>query len=252
MAMQGMTATDMEAFKRVNGCRYADQAVFFLNAMWPEVSKGEGKFGPFDPENHKSKDPLTPNKGDLCAEQVWKFAHKFAELDKRKLEGNSLDEFEAHKFLESLGETLTVIAMREKLRKIDLDSDNKMALMEYLVFRFEFKVKTLLDRPQGTNEELIKAEEALANVQKEIDAIETEKARLETASMQDGVKGNTAKAELAKLLAQDQLPLNRAIITAEAAVRKASKNPTSDSQGKLWWLDRSIQEAKKYKPKAKQ
>ena len=30
------------------------------------------------------------------------------------------DEFEAHKFLESLGETMTVIALRERLREIGI------------------------------------------------------------------------------------------------------------------------------------
>ena len=35
--------------------------------------------------------------------------------------GNELDEFQAHRFLELVGETLTVIALRDRLRKIDLD-----------------------------------------------------------------------------------------------------------------------------------
>jgi hypothetical protein len=56
------------------------------------------------------------------SENIWKFAQKFIELDdKKKAEGCELDEFQAHKFLESLGETLTVVALRERLRKIDLD-----------------------------------------------------------------------------------------------------------------------------------
>jgi len=251
--MADMTEADVNKFKDVvNAKKYKEQAVFFLNAFWPEISKGEGAFKPFDPEGNTSKDIWTPLKGESCAEQVWKFTHKFIELDKKKTDGCSLDEFEAHKFLESLGETLTVIAMRERLRKIDLDSDQKMALMEYFVFKFGFKVKTLLDRPQGTNEELIAAQNALEAVQAEIDKIEKEKTRLEVNSLQDGVKGNTAKAELAKLLGQDQLPLNRAIITAEAAVRKAAKTGSQDSLGKIWWMEREIAEAKKYKPKSKQ
>jgi len=226
MSMDGVDAKGMEKFKEVNAYSYQQQAIFFLNAMWVE---------------HKDE-----------AEKVWMFTQKMIEQDKRKAAGSSLDEFEAHKFLESLGETLTVIAMREKLRKIDLDSDGKMSLTEYLVFRFNVKVKVLLERPQGQNEQLLAAEVALQEVQTEIEKIEKEKARLEAASQQDGVKGNTAKAELAKLLGQDQLPLNRAIITAEAAVRKASKLGLADCLGKIFWMEREIAEAKKYKPKSKQ
>jgi len=94
---------------------YSDQAKIFLNAFWEEGLKGE-------------------------AEAVWKFTQKFIELDaKKKKEGHDLDEFEAHKFLESLGETMTVVALRERLRTIDLDSNNRMSLVEYLIFRYKKK-----------------------------------------------------------------------------------------------------------------
>ena len=42
-----------------------------------------------------------------------------ADLDiEKKKEGNGLDELKAHVFLEQVGETLTVRALREKLRKV--------------------------------------------------------------------------------------------------------------------------------------
>ena len=50
--------------------------------------------------------------------------------------GNELDEFQAHKFLDSLGETLTVVAMRDRLRQIDLDFNRRVALIEYLTVRY--------------------------------------------------------------------------------------------------------------------
>jgi hypothetical protein len=56
--------------------------------------------------------------------------------------GNELDEFQAHKFLESLGESLTVVEMRERLRKIDLDFNKRVALIEYLTVRYN-KVKKI-------------------------------------------------------------------------------------------------------------
>ena len=53
-----------------------------------------------------------------------------------------------HKFLESLGETLTVIQLREKLRKIDQDANGKMALLEYLAFKYSKSVQQVIDAPQ--------------------------------------------------------------------------------------------------------
>jgi len=109
--------------------KYDAQAKWVLNGFWKKL----------EPE----------------AESVWKFAQKFIELDSRKKEGNELDEFWSHKFLESLGETLTVIQLREKLRQIDLDANGKMALMEYLLFKYSITVKEAINAPQGGNQEEI-------------------------------------------------------------------------------------------------
>jgi len=51
------------------------------------------------------------------------------------------------------------------------------------------------------------------------------------------------------LLKADQLPLRKALISAEAAFRKAQKSKDVEAQGTLWWLNAELEEAKKYKPK---
>eukprot|EP00494_Astrolonche_serrata_P026010 UN26271 len=100
--------------------------------------------------------------------EIWNWAHLMADLDKKKGEnGHALDEFEAHRFLEKRGETLTVIAMRKRLAELDLDKDHCMSLLEYAVSAFkDVNLTTLMDRPQGTNKELEdatrKLEDALA------------------------------------------------------------------------------------------
>jgi hypothetical protein len=107
---------EAKKFLELTRMKYVDQAKWFLNGFWTEGAQEE-------------------------AENIWKYTHKFMELDKKKkAEGNELDEFEAHQFLEYLGETLTVIELREKLRKIDLDCNGKMALLEYFSFKYN-KVK---------------------------------------------------------------------------------------------------------------
>ena len=45
-------------------------------------------------------------------------------------------------------------------------------MLEYLLWRYKKTVVELLKRPQGTNEEMAKAEAALKEVQKEIKKIE--------------------------------------------------------------------------------
>jgi len=218
---------DMEQFKQVEKRNYANQGIFFLNAFWVECS------------------------GD--AERIWLFCQKFHELDNvNGKEGNDLDEFWSHKFLETLGETMTVLQMRDVLKQIDVDNNKRMSLLEYLLYRYKQTIKELLKRPQGTNEELARAQQALAAVQAEIDKIEKKKSELEAASSGGGVKAMQAKNELSQLLVADPTDLNRTLLTAEAAVRKAQKLGGAAAQGALFWIDRDLQEVKKYKPKSKQ
>eukprot|EP01102_Stenamoeba_stenopodia_P001804 TRINITY_DN1163_c0_g1_i1.p1 TRINITY_DN1163_c0_g1~~TRINITY_DN1163_c0_g1_i1.p1 ORF type:complete len:240 (-),score=89.43 TRINITY_DN1163_c0_g1_i1:131-814(-) len=214
-------------FKEVVAKRWSDQAKFFLNAYWAEHGKE--------------------------AENIWTWTQKLISLDSAKgKEGSDLDEFWSHKFMETLGEPLTVIQMREQFREIDLDFNKRMSLIEFLVYKFRVSVKELLARPQGTNEDLVKAQRALEEVQNEIEKIEKKKAELEAKSAGGGVKAMQAKNELQQLLTQDPTDLNRALLTAEAAVRKAQKLGGVAAQGALWWVDRELIEAKKYKPQRKQ
>jgi len=81
--------------------------------------------------------------------------------------------------------------------------------------------------------------------------MKTKKKELEEKAAGTGVKANAAGNELQQLLCGDQTALNRAVLTAEAAVRKCQKLGGS-AMGSLWWLDRELEEAKKYKPQRKQ
>jgi len=71
----------------------------------------------------------------------------------------------------------------------------------------------------------IELEQALSELKAQEDAYHNKKAELERKSEEGGVVSrNKAKAELAQLLAEDPLPLRRAKITTEAAVKKSRKN----------------------------
>jgi len=280
--------------------KYADQAKWFLNGFWLQGAEQE-------------------------TEQIWSFTQKFISLDDKKAAGNELDEFWSHKFLESIGETLTVVELREKLKKIDLDVNGKMALLEFLAFKYGKTVKQVVDAPQGQNaaevaeaaKKLEALQTALAEQQK---ALEEQKVAEEMAQKAEAelkvavadlkkqeedyqhqlqtlegksndaaastVNRSKAAAELSQLKAENPLPLRKAKITQEAALRKVEKvrklaeaarialeqkvretetkaneaeaylielrkNPANPF-GSLWWMERELKEAQKYLPSKKQ
>merc|ERR1712241_1583766 len=102
----------------------------------------------------------------------------------------------------------------------------------------------------GINEEVEKAEAALNEVLAEIEKIEKKKAKLAKKAAKGGVKGKAAQNELDQIEASDPMPLRKAMVSAKAAIRKAQKSDDVAAQGKLWFVQREIDEAAKYKPKA--
>eukprot|EP01111_Echinosteliopsis_oligospora_P018980 TRINITY_DN896_c0_g1_i1.p1 TRINITY_DN896_c0_g1~~TRINITY_DN896_c0_g1_i1.p1 ORF type:complete len:327 (+),score=129.98 TRINITY_DN896_c0_g1_i1:205-1185(+) len=242
---------NLEAFKAVTAKNYVDQAKFFLNAYFDDVvGKGEG-------------------------ENVWNWVNKFIELDKEKgKSGDSLDEFSAHRFLEQIGETLRVVELRETLREIDLDFNKRMAVVEFLVYRYKKTITELLKKPQGDSSLLQVAEDKLRTVseafdklqiqlaeQKEIEenarvtlaaqrkaeeSVKAAEAELRTAvdslsaeekaradkiadleqkstTGSSQVAKSKAAAELAQAKQEDPLPLRKAKLTQEAALKKVEK-----------------------------
>jgi hypothetical protein len=259
---------------------HRDQAVWFLNAYWHAFASQE-------------------------AENIYSYVQKMHEIDPRGAEGNCVDEMRAHRFLESLGQTLTAIEMRNVMREIDIDFDKHVSTIEYLLYRYKEygngtvnvhvvsnstpcddpalaeqiaeasrlfgEAKTALEAAQAAAQEANEALETLNREQKQYD---DRIAALEATGNDENlgvVKRNKAKAELAQMQAEDPLPLRRARINQGAAVRKAERTLKAareafdqadaylhDAQeraatagsagGELWWIDRDLQEAKKYMP----
>jgi chromosome segregation ATPase len=102
-------------------------------------------------------------------------------------EGNDMDEFEAHRFLEQLGETLTVQAMRNKFRELDVDFNKRMAFVEYLIYKYGKSVRDVVNAKQGGDpKELEKAQRMVDDAQAAFDSLtkrlEEEKAALAAAN----------------------------------------------------------------------
>jgi len=234
--------TDDQKLVDLGSKTYKEQAVWFLNAFWKEH-------------------------GGQNAEKVWDYTYRFAALDQqRKKEGNALDEFMTHHFLEQNQETLTVLQLREHLRTVGIEKVKLIPLIHFFIFRYRVDWHKLVNAPQGNQEEINKAQRLLEAVQatfadakaKEQEAIAREaeaharaeesraaQQELEAAlaelqaqehaynsrtedlkrKSEEGsvVQRNKAKNELAQHLAEDPLPLRRAKITQEAAVKKADR-----------------------------
>jgi len=197
-----------------------------------------------------------------------------------------------------------VIALRERLRSIDLDANGKMALLEYLCSRYQKTVPEVIDAPQGDNtdevneaasklqavqdamvevtrqlqlqkeaednqrkaladqkkaeEEVRKAEaevrEAEANLKKAVDDVASQESAYNnqiqelTKKSQDSTASTVSKskaaAELSQLKQEDPLPLRKAKVTLEAALRKVERERKAAENSTAQALKRT-QEAEK-------
>jgi len=264
---------DAEALKYFNdvcGKSFGEQAVAFLNAYWPEVhtqaefvftvaweiikyadmhSKGISLIYKYEEGND-----LDFNIGLYFYEKLCKF-----------LEEPQNAKWAGAEFAMSQPEMMTAIKRKTELReKVDVNFDGRISMLEYLLYQYQ-SVANPADfcvRSMGHDEhpEIRKARLALAEVNKRIKAFEAEKARLEAEAKLPGVKGLAATNLLAQLENNPlKEELNRALITAEAAVRIATKKfgggggggigadgeKMAPTEGAIWWLNRDLEEKKK-------
>jgi len=249
---------------------FAQQAVAFLNAYWPEVkdeaefiysvswdimkyadmhSKGISLVYKYD-EGHD----LDFDIGLYFYEQLC----KFTEDPKNK---------QWTDYARSVPEMMTALKRKQELRdKVDVNFDGRVSFLEFLLYQYKDVANPadFCQRSMGHDEhpEIRKARLALEEVNKKIRAYEEEKARLTAESQGTGVKGLGAKNMLAQIESSPlKEELNKSLITAEAAVRIASKkyggqSGSSDggasSEGAIWWMNRDLEEKKKkYGPSKK-
>jgi len=200
-----------DPFKEITSKCYADQCKWFLNGFWDEYQND--------------------------AEKIWGFAEKFSELDnENKKQGNCLDEFWSHKFLESLGETLTVIQLRDKLRTIDLDGDKHMSIIEYLIFRYNKTCEEIVHAPQGVDKQQLeeaqrKVDESQAALTALLAKLEESKAATAAAkAAEQEAKNREAAAKQAAAEAKDREDAAKAASDAATAASNAADEEARKSE----------------------
>jgi len=168
-------------------------------------------------------------------EEVLDLADEFKKYGPQTGKIRELDELQAHIFLERRGETLTVTDLRERLKKIDLDSNNKMAFIEYCLFRYEKTLKDLFEAKP--NEALLakldKAIEAHKQVMEEKRLREEKIAELEAVVAAGGPAAAKAKIELHQLRTHDPAKDTKNEISAmqnKLAAKRALKNPEEEEK----------------------
>jgi len=269
---------DPEALKFFNEvCEkpFHDQAIAFLNAYWQEVStQAEFIF---------SVAWETMKYADMHSKGV-NYIHLYEEgndLDfniglyfYEKLCKKVLDDDDGKKwrddpaFKPSMPEMLTAIKRKIELReKVDCNFDGRVSFLEYLLYQYrdfanpaDFTFRAMKTADVEEHPEILKARKALEEVNKAIQAYEAEKHRLETEADKPGVKGLGAKHQLAILGASPLAEqLNKSLITAEAAVRIATRKfgdgrapaPATETEyrkpteGSMWWMNRDLEQKKK-------
>jgi len=243
---------------------FSEQCQFFLNAFWVEhgdqaeviysvhwdiFKKADMKWkGTKYIHLYDEGDDLDFDMGLYFFEQLC----KFFEEDKN---GQTF----AKEYPHSVPESVTAIVRKKELReKVDVNFDGRVSLLEYLLYQFKASPKDLMDRQINNSipEEVLAAMRALEEVNKRIRAYETEKQRLEDESQTNGGKGIKALKAINELAQLHSSPLweklNKALITAEAAVRIAQKKygaggteagtTTSRTSGTVWWLERELKD----------
>lgn len=214
----------MNEFAEMSLETYKTQACFFLDRFYDEL---------------KDK-----------SEELWNETNWFIKLDDDGENGHGLDELEAHKFLERNGMTMTVIDLRAHLRRVDLNKDGHMSLLEFCADHFGKTVDEIMKFGKYLpNDTLVEVQDLLQAIIDEIARIEAKKADLRARAEGDGVKARLAFASLFEMEHAENDALNEKLIHAEAAVRYARKHSGASHNGTLWWVERDLEELKKYKPK---
>jgi len=258
----------LKFFSEVANRPFNQQAVAFLNAYWPEAHSEAEFIYSIAWEKIKYADMHSQgisliykyNEGHdvdfdiglYFYEQLCKFCE---EPTNRKYPDT---------YPRSIPKMMTAITRKQNLRdEVDVNFDGRISFLEYLLYQYRDVANPadFCSRSMGHDEhpEIKKARLALEEVNKRIAAFEEEKARLTEQSQGGGVKALGAKNMLMQI---DSSPLksqlNKALITAEAAVRIASKKyggvasteGGASSEGAIWWMNRDLEEKQnRYGPK---
>jgi len=268
--IEKLDAESLQFFNDVCAKPFSQQAIYFLNAYWGEVGDQadfifEVAHKIFQIADMEAKGITLIHKYEEGNEFEFNFGLYFYEQLFKFWDDDKNSQWKDEKWTKSFPDMQTAIVRKKELReKVDCNFDGKVSMLEYLLYQYkefanpkDFTTRSM--KAPDEDESIKKARLALEDVMAKIRAYEAEKARLEEGAALPGVKGLKFKNELAQL---DSSPLmeqlNKALITAEAAVRMAARKskasgtaagdsdaPQKPTAGAVWWMERDLADKKK-------
>jgi len=257
-------ANDDAKLDALSGQTYKQQAIWFLNAFWNSFAEKEAEniwtyvhhCNDLDLQDHEN--------GNHLDEMM---AHRFLELIHSTLTVREMREglravgitkvkhvplvnFLIFKFKVDWHKLVNASQgdNQEEVEKAQQMLNDVMKAFEEVQATASAAAKAEVDAINAENDaKRAKAEleEALKALHAEEEAYNKKKADLEKKSQEGGVVSrNKAANELAQLLAEDPLPLRRAKITAEAAVKRAEKTASAAASARAS-ADKSADDASK-------
>jgi len=275
-----------ELFSAFTAKKYEDQAKAFLNAYWEEHEKDAEKiweywniFIELDEKNGKEGKDLDEFLAHRFLEKIGEtksVKQMRQELTEADLDFNrrlALIEYCLYKFQKKIEDFV------KRPQEGDPEARKKIENLQNLLIQ----TQKALEEAIQTKKEAAKAEQelkvAVKELQEQENAYNSKTEELKKKSETGGVVSrNKAKAELAQHLGKDPLPLSRAKLTTEAAKKKAERTKIAAEEkikeaeegikktteeigilkasakaglGSLWFVERELEEAKKYMPKSK-
>jgi len=175
------------------------------------------------------------------AETFWEYVREIVEIDiENRAQGCSLDEVEAHRFLEKRGETLTVLALRANLRKSgalgEKERPKRVPLTHYLLYKYadhneKINYHLLVNASQGDNREEIEKAQAMvdemnaafedADAKAQVAAAALREAQAREAESVAAAQAAKAAEDEAKAREQDAVAREQEALAREADAREA-------------------------------
>jgi len=188
----------------------------------------------------------------------------FFELLGKYYDEDKTGQVDKKSFPDAVPAEMTAIFRKKELKDtVDVNFDGRISMLEYLLYQYKASPKELMSRQSGNvlPEEVLAAMRALEEVNKQIRAYEAEKFRLEELSKSNNGQGIVALRAVNELAQLNCSPLwdklNKAFITADAAVRIISRrygvnaNGTANTSnsgvstaGTVWWIQRELADKK--------
>jgi len=270
--IEKLDAEGLAFFNNMTLSSYSQQAVAFLNTYWDEVGTQadfifEVTYDWLKAADMHAKGVEYVHKYEEGNDLDFNFGLYFYEKMCKYLGEDGGKQWTTDEWKISQPEMMTAIVRKKELRdKVDVNFDGRVSMLEVLLYQYQSVanpadfVSRTINGPQE-HAEIKGARLTLEAVNVTIKAYEAEKMRLEGLAKVPGVKGLSAKNLLAQLADSPlHMETNRALITAEAAVRKVTKlfgkpvvagvdgeekKPAPANSGALYWMNKDLEEKKK-------